>query len=87
MAHESELDVLKSYIDNFNPDDFSSDADFKACTVPTEKAKEIAMKIRERLGRKHKMTEAFKHSLEFDFAADENVCISQEEIDELLASA
>ena len=86
MAHERELTLLNEYIEGFNSDEFSSSDDFDRNKPSREERLARARKMKDKLGRKQKISEIFKHSLETDFAEEDDVCITQDEIDALLAS-
>lgn len=86
MALQSQLALINDFIENFNVDEFSSSATFDNQKKPTKKDLLRAWKMKEKLGRKNRMAEAFTQSIVLDFEADQKVCITQEEIDSLLES-
>ncbi len=85
--NNKEIDLINDFIDNFNPDEFSSSDNFKYASTPNLKDIKRARKLKARINRKHRMKDFFEHVLETKIVVDTDVCISQEQIDALLASA
>jgi len=80
-----ELDEIQEFIDNFDAAQFSSGDDFQVRRSPTKDDLRRAWKLKEKLGRKHRMNQVFDDD---QWLEDEcSVCITQEEIDLLLEGA
>jgi hypothetical protein len=84
MSFHKELELIQNYISNFDANEFSSSEDFTAIVAPSEQQMKRAREIKARIGRKHMMTEVFCKKLEEENYTDNDVTITQEEIDALL---
>jgi hypothetical protein len=84
--NNKELDLINDFIDNFNPDEFSSADSFESVSVPNKKALNQARKIKARINRKNVMSDYFEQVIVTELVADVDVCITQDQIDALLAS-
>lgn len=86
-TNTTELELLHQFIENFNPEEFSSSSNFVVRSEPDEIIYARAQKIKDRIHRKNQMDDYFRKVLETEITAANNVCISQKEIDALLSGA
>jgi len=86
MKYEKELDQIQEFIDNFDTAEFSSSDDSTYNPDNQEERRARALKIKARLGRKRQMEESFRASLQEHIQEDQEVMITQDEIDALLES-
>ncbi len=81
-SYLSELIEIQEYIDNFDPEEFSSRADRAIKTNDADRLS-MAKRIRARIKRKKIMAASFSMSIKQDVAASKQM-ISQKQIDALL---
>ena len=82
LGFEKELASIHSYIDHFDPLQFTTDSGSLA-EIDTETQRKTAKKLKARLQRRRQMELCYL-SVEFLGYDDLDVLITQEEIDELL---
>lgn len=86
MKHKLELEKIQEFIRNFNPEDFSSTADWQDHLPDETKRHSQVSKFKARIQRKKQMEESFLRGLDKENFEDSDVTITQEQIDELLAT-
>nr|MBF0222363.1 hypothetical protein [Desulfobulbaceae bacterium] len=85
MVFERELARINTFIDNFDPQEFTTKTDHLAVAVVDKELRKLsAGKIKTRIQKKRQLKQKFK-TIEFsdDYDASD-VLVSQEQIDELL---
>lgn len=86
MSCKNELELIQNFINNFDTNEFSSSPDYIENINPSAEQLKRAREIKARMNRKHIMARAFNDKFENENYTDDAVTISQEEIDDLLAS-
>ena len=87
MKYKAELDSINDFIDNFDPDEFSTKPD-QIVDDNDEQSKHLlyVQRYKARMKRKKQMEETFLENLETNGHNHSDVTISQTQIDDLLAS-
>lgn len=83
MKYQKELIALREYIANFNPDEFTSSADFSVSPRPTPEQLADLHRLKAKLKRKRQLAESVSSFLDTE-ANYAEVIITQDEIDALL---
>ncbi len=83
MRYKKELAALQEYISNFNPEEFTSSAEYHPPSVPTQVQLISIQKLKSRLRRKRQILESFQCLLERDLNKTGEI-LSQKEVDALL---
>jgi hypothetical protein len=81
LGFQKELAIIRSYIDNFDPQEFTTAPGF-AVGLATEMQIKSVQKLKARLHRRRRMEQRYLYG-QFDYD-DSDVLITQEKIDELL---
>lgn len=83
MKYKKELTAIQVYIDNFDPDEFTSSVRYDVLLPPTPEKLADARKIKAKLKRNRQLAESFQ-LLFADGVNRSKMIITQAEVDDLL---
>ena len=83
MKYKKELAAIHIYIDNFDPDEFTSSANYDVSLPPTPEKFAEVQKLKAKLKRNRQIAESF-HSLFTSGTNCQEMIITQNEVDALL---
>lgn len=83
MKYTKEKAALQAYIDNFDPDEFSSSAQYRAFSPPGPEQIAHVQKLKSKLKRRRQMVESLQSLLVKEKSRSE-MFITQAEVDALL---